>query len=801
MINSYLKVAIRNSVKYKFFSLINILGLTMGISAGIFVILYIYDELSYDHIHENGDRIYRLNLHGKFSGQEIRATSTCLPMAQALVDEIPEVETSVRLSDMGELTFRYGNLSFNEEFVFAADSNFFEFFSFQLPVGNARTVLRSPNSIVLSQKLADKYFGDEPALNKTLSIGNEKTDYLVTGVMANVPGNSHLKFNAVISSGSLPWMGQANWLSNRVWTYYTLRGGALPGTVDQKLDAVMERNVTPVLKEFMGKSLAEFRADGGIYEYFSMPLHYIHLGSDLPDEPTPGGDMSYVIILGTIGVFILVIACINFMNLATAKSMGRAKEVGLRKMFGSYRALLMVQFLVESMLFTLLATVATLAVVYLLLPYFNLLSGKSLEFSTLWSPTLSPIFMALVLCVGILAGSYPAFYLTSFNATGVVKNHVVPGTKSGGLRSFLVTFQFWISIMLMICTAILFQQLQFVQQKHLGMQKEQVLLVENVDRLDQDKTAFKNGLMAHPNLIAASYSDNRLPGVNSTQVFRSAGNEREHIMATYWVDHDHLETLGFEMKSGRFFSMDFPPDSAAVVINEAAVRELGWDRPLEEKLEDFTDSLPVAMKVIGVVKDFNFESLKLKVRPLVLQLAQQGNILYIRFSHEKPAQVTRFVENQWKDLAPGEPIQFSFLDENFDALFHAEQRLAKVFTIFTVIAIFIACLGLFGLSAFTAEQRTKEIGVRKVMGASAWQISYLVSKEFTRLVVVAFLLAIFPAYYFVDQWLQDFANRVELGIWTFAIPGVLAILIAWLTVSYQSYKAAKTNPVDCLRYE
>ncbi|MCG8388603.1 MAG: ABC transporter permease [Cytophagales bacterium] len=801
MVKSYLKVAIRNIIKYKFFSLVNLFGLTMGISAGIFATLYVHDELNYDRMHVAGDRIYRLNLHGKFSGQEIHATSTCLPLAEALVDEIPEVVTSVRLSDLGELTLRSNDLAFSEEFILAADPNFFEFFDFQLLAGNAHTVLTSPHSIVLSQAMAKKYFGDEPALGKVLSVGNDKIDYLVTGIMANVPGNSHLKFKAVASSSSFPWMAQDNWLNNNVWTYYTLRQGAQPGIVDKKLDHVMERNVTPVLKEFMGKSLAEFRADGGIYEYYSMPLFDIHLRSDLPDEPTPGGDMSYVVILGAIGLFIVVIACINFMNLATAKSLDRAKEVGLRKTFGSQRSRLMVQFLVESMIFACFAALATIALVYILLPYFNTLSGKSLALGVLFTKELLLVFFGLILFVGLLAGSYPAFYMTSFNIVKTLKGRVGAGSKSGGLRSFLVTFQFWISTTLMICTAILFHQLKFIQQKHLGIQKEQVLMIENIDRLDQQKAVFKQQLLALPKVKAASYADNMLPGVNSTQVFRSVGNEQDHIMATYRGDYDHLKTLEFEMKSGRFFSRDFPSDSNAVIVNEAAVKDLGWDQPLEEKLLDFTGSTALAMEVVGVMKDFNFEGLKVKVRPLVLQLAQEGDILYLRFSNVDPADITQFVEKQWKDLAPGEPARFSFLDENFDALFRTEQRLTKVFTVFTVTAIFIACLGLFGLAAFTTEQRTKEIGVRKVLGASALQITYLVSKDFARLVTVAFLLAIFPAYYFMDQWLQDFANRVQLSVWLFMVPGVCAIMIAWITVSYQSYKASKTNPVDSLRYE
>lgn len=798
---SYLKVAIRNIGKYKFFSVINILGLTMGISSCLFVAMYVHDELNYDHFHEKGDRIYRMNLHGKLAGQEVYSTSTSFPMAAALVAEIPEVEEAVRVNEMGEWIFRYQEKAFNEEGIVTSDSNFFDFFSFELLQGNPETALKAPNTMVINEDLAKKYFGDEPALDKSLSIGNDKSEYLVTGVIRNVPSNSHLKFNAILSSSSFPWMNQGNWLSNSLWTYYVLQEGASQQTVDKKLEPIMERNVTPVLKQFMGKSLDEFREEGGIYEYYSMPMYDIHLKSDLQDEPEPPGDMSYVYILSAIGLFIIVIACINFMNLTTAKSAGRAKEVGLRKTLGSLKSSLVIQFLTESMIYAVLAAVLALIVVYALLPYFTILSGKELNIDVLAEPSILMVFILIVFFVGLLAGSYPAFYLTSFKITEVLKGKLRAGMKSGGIRSFLVTFQFWISIMLMICTAIVFQQLGFVQNKHLGIDKEHILIIEDVNRLEQDKVAFKNKLGTNPAIIATSFSNNMVPGVNNTTIFRPVGNDQDHIMSTYYSDFDHLKTLGFELAEGRFFSRDFPSDSTAVVMNEAAVDELGWENPLEEKLWNFNDSVPVAMNVIGVVKDFNFESLKVNVRPLVLQLTKEANNLYVRFSEEDPAELIDFLDREWTTLAPGEPLQYSFLDEDYDALFRAEQRLGTVFTTFTVIAIFIACLGLFGLAAFTAEQRTKEIGVRKVMGASTWSIASLMSKEFTKLVLIAFVLAIYPAYYFMDRWLQEFASRIEVGAWVFVIAGFSAMIIAWITVSYQSLKAARVNPVNSLRYE
>jgi putative ABC transport system permease protein len=802
MLKNYFKVAMRNITKHKFFSIINILGLTIGLAGSLFISFYIFDELTYDQFNVKGNRIYRMNLHGKMSGQEIFTSNSSFPMSKALVDEIPEVEEATRVKDMGEWIFRNSEISFNEEGIVTVDSNFFSVFSFKLLYGNPETALEHPNSIVLTEKLAIKYFGEATnALDKSLSIGNDKSEYKVTGVMENERGDSHLKFNALLSSSTFPWMNQGNWLSNSLWTYYVLSPTGTPEDVDAKLEPIMERNVTPVLQQFMGKTVDEFRNEGGIYEYYSFPLFDIHLKSEFEDEAEPPGDIAYVYILGGIGLFIILLACINFMNLTTAKSAGRAKEVGLRKTLGSFRSTLILQFLTESMIYAITAGLLAIVVVFTLLPAFNTLSGKLLSMNILFEPVIIFTFISLILFVGIIAGSYPAFYLTGFKITEVLKGKLRSGMKSGAIRSFLVTFQFWISIVLIICTAIVYQQLQYIQDKNLGIDKEHILIIEDVDRLETGKMTFKNDLDASSGVLGTSFSNNMVPGVNNTTLFRSVGDQADHILATYYADYDHLKTLGFELKEGRFFSKDFPSDSNAVVINEAAVRELGWTNPLEEKIISFNFEEPREMNVIGVTKDFNFESLKLNVRPLVLSFTKDGNLLYVRFSGESPDNVINTIKTTWDKQAPGEPLQYSFLDDDFDALFRSEQRLGMVFTVFTAIAIFIACLGLFGLAAFMAEQRTKEIGIRKVMGASLWKVTSLMSKEFVKLVVIAFILAIYPAYYVMDQWLAGFANRIDISMIIFFISGFSAILIAWLTVSYQSLKAARANPVQSLRYE
>jgi putative ABC transport system permease protein len=801
MLTNYLKIALRNIRKQKFYSFINILGLTIGIASSIFIGLYILDELSYDHFHTKGEQIYRMNLHGKIGGQEIHTTATCGPMAESLVTEIPEVSEATRLWSRGESVFRYEDKIFSEDNVMAADSNFFDVFSFGLIAGNPKTALLEPNSIVLTKSVAEKYFGENNGLDKSLEIGNDKTAYKVTGIMNDVPGNSHIDFGALYSMSTFDFPNSGQWLGNGFATYYVLAEGASPTDVDEKFIPIVETNVSPALQEFMNKSFKDFEDEGGIYTYFSIPLYDIHLKSDLQDEPTPQGDMSYVMIMGAIGIFILLIASINFMNLSTAKSASRAKEVGLRKTLGSLRFHLIRQFLVESLVYVLIAALMALVLVYLLLPAFNMLSGKTIVAASLLHTYMLSGITGMILIVGLLAGSYPAFYLTSFKITEVLKGKVKAGMKSGGVRSFLVTFQFWVSIVLIICTSIVYKQLKFVQTKNLGIAKEQIMVVKNTRSLADDRNAYRNAIISQTGIVSASYSNNAIPGVNNTTLFRSAASDNDHIMATYFADENHQKTLGFEMVKGRYFSEDFPSDSLAVVINESAVRELGWTDPLNERLVTFNGNEPVTMQVIGVAKDFNFESLKSIVRPLVLVLTDRGNVMTVRFEGGATENVIKTAEEEWNKIAESEPFEYSFLDDDFDALFRAEQRLGRVFTTFTVLAIFIACLGLFGLAAYSAEQRGKEIGIRKVMGASVWSISKSLSSEFTKLVGLAFLLAIYPSYYLMNVWLADFANRIEISPMVFAVAGFVALLIAVLTVSYQSLKAASTNPVNVLRSE
>lgn len=801
MLSNYFKTGFRNLLKYKFFSLINILGLVTGVTAAVFIYIYIIDELGYDRFHEHIDRMYRVGLHARVGGQEVNVFATCPPLARAMADEIPEVAQSCRLWEWSEVVMRYEDKAFTESDIFLVDSNFFRFFSFELLEGDPVTVLREPRSIVMTSSMAEKYFGNAQAVGNLITVGNDNETFVVTGVVRNPPNNSHIKFNFLYSISSNDFPKSDQWLSNSMQTYFIVHPGSRIEAVQQKLDEMVVKYVGPALSQFMGISVEEFIAQEGAYGYLIDPVKDVHLKGRLQAELEPPGDIRYVYIFAAIGFFIMLIAAINYMNLATARSAGRAKEVGLRKTFGSYRSQLIGQFLVESLLYTIIATILSILLVYILLPQFNFVSGKAIDFESLQRPEIFLGVLAIAVLIGLFSGLYPAFYLTRFQVSTILKGQVAQGMRGGLVRSALVVFQFGISIFLIIGTLVVYRQLQYTQTRNLGFNRENVLIVSNTRRLQNNREAFQNRLKSESEIIAASYSNSVIPGTNNTTVFRRDGSEEDHIIAQYFADYDQVEVLGYELAEGRNFSRDFPSDSMAILVNEACVKEVGWDRPIGEYLLGFDGNEPRRLQVIGVLRDFNFESLRENIRPLVIQFGNFGNQMTIRFTGTNPAETVGKLERIWDELAPGEPFEYAFLDQRFDELYRTEQRLGRLFTIFTSIAIFIACLGLFGLAAFTAEQRTREIGIRKAMGASTFTIIRLLSAEFARFVLIAFLLAIVPAWLFISNWLSGFVYRTEYGPGIFLLGGLAALLISQLTVSYQSVRAAMTNPSEALRYE
>ncbi|MBX2961022.1 MAG: ABC transporter permease [Cyclobacteriaceae bacterium] len=802
MLKNYLLVAFRNISRQRFYAFLNVLGLTVGIASCLFITLYVQDELSYDRFHPDADRTYRVNLDAKLSAQEIAVAVSCPPMAGALINEVPEVESALRVLQNSGIVMKYGEKAFTQDNVFLADSNFFTFFNFPLLEGNPKFVLREPNTLVLTERIAKKFFRDEKALGKLITVRNDTTTYVVTGIAKDPPSNAHFKFDVILTGVSAPVFDDPIWMNNYIATYFKVHQGASTSVVKEKLDDLTIKYIGPEVERFMGMSLEQFKQQGSKFGYTLIPLTDIHLHSNYQAEIEPQGDIQYVYLFSVIAIFILIIACINFMNLATARSAGRAKEVGLRKTLGSLSGHLIAQFLAESFMFSAIAAVLALGLVYALLPFFNVLAGKELLFQSLLSTELLIMLLVVVVVVGLLAGSYPAFYLTSFRVTEVLKGKVREGMKGGSIRSGLVVFQFTVSIVLIIATTVIFKQMQYVQNKNLGLNRDNVLVLSNTGQLNSSAQPLKQAITRQSGVVAASYT-NSVPSMNieGASPFRIEGSEEDHLVVRYFADYDQVETMGYSVVEGRFFSHDFPSDTASIIINEALMNELGWKEAVGKDLFGFNGGGRIPFRIIGVVKDFHFESLRNNVRPLAMFLNQDdANYLTVRINGN-PREAVVALEDLWKQYAGNEPFEYSFLDQNFDALFRSEQRLGNLFTTFTVLAILIASLGLIGLAAFTAEKRTKELGIRKVLGASEFSLVNLLSMEFTKLVLIALVLAVFPAWYFASQWLQGFAFRVELSVWIFVGAGATSLFIALLCVVFQALRTARINPAKSLRYE
>jgi putative ABC transport system permease protein len=800
MIKNYFKIALRNVLKHKFFSFINILGLTLGMTSCLFIFIYVTDELSYDKFHVGYENIYRIGLEGKIGTQEINVSSSSYQVAGAMQQNIPGIEKTVRLWPRETIVMKSGDKIFTEKDVFYADSTFIEFFSFKLLKGNPATALLEPNTVVLTPALAAKYFGDQDPMGQTLVIGNDNRAFKITGVIEAPPANSHLPFTALLSFITADNMIFHGWTGNSLLTYVRKNPETSVAEVNKKLDDLVAANVGPELEQGLGLTWDEFKKNGGKYAYYIYPMADTHLYTSNIQDQFTNSDIKYVYIFSIVGAFILIIACINFMNLSTAKSAGRAKEVGLRKTLGSQRGQLIGQFLSESLFYSLVAIVLAVALCYLLLPTFNLLSGKTLSFSTLNNINFVLGALGLIVFVGVLAGSYPAFYLTAFSATEVLKGKVKAGLRSKGVRSTLVVVQFSISIFLIISTAIVFRQMNYLQSRNLGLDKQSVFTLRNLPRLGTNQAAFKTELLKQTGIAQASFTNNMLPGQQNTTVFREKGSDTDFLFETFYVDHDYQNVLKLEMKEGRFFDNN-QSDTLSVIINEAAAKEFGWtDNYLSRDVVSFSGDSPVTLRVVGLVKDFAFESMKDKVRPLILQYSQSSRLLMIRYNGS-PQQTIEQVQALWKRFASGEPFDYVFLDENFDSLFRSEQRLKNIATVFTGLAIFVACLGLFALAAFTTEQRTKEIGIRKALGATTSGLTFILSREFTILVVISFVPAAAGAWYLSNYWLNSFAFRTEINPMLFVFGGLASLLVAWLTVAFQALKAARSNPVNSLRYE
>jgi putative ABC transport system permease protein len=812
MLTNYLRIAFRSLRRSKFFSLINILGLAIGICSFLLIIFFVQDELSFDKHLPHAKRMYRLDMTGRFGGNEFNIAVVSAAQGPQMKEDFPEVEDYVRFRTRGYFLVKYGEDIYKEESVSYVDANVFDFFGINMISGDPTTALKEPKTLVITEALAKKFFGDDEAVGKVVKISNDE-DYKITGVMASLPQNTHFHFDILASMETLDEAKNAIWLSQNFQTYFRLAEGASVENLEAKFPEMVEKYIGPELERFMGASMEDFAEAGNNIGYYMTPVTDIHLHSQVDVQLGPPGDIKYVYIFSAVAAFILIIACVNFMNLATARSANRAKEVGVRKVMGAYRHNLISQFLLESLIITAISFVVAIGLLAVALPYFNELTGKVFSLSILATPTLAISLVAILIVVGLLAGSYPAFFLSAFQPASVLKGKLNIGMKSGSLRSVLVVLQFSISIFLVVGTLIVFDQLDYIQKKKLGYDREQLIVLQNTYVLDKSIESFKNEVVANNYFKSGSISG-FLPirsNSNNSAMFpgRNPKSNSTTSLAMFYVDYDYISTLGMELIEGRNFSKDFGADSLGVIINEATAKQFGIaDDPIGQELGTFDgdDSDPEDLrikvfKVIGVVKDFHFESLKTDIRPAVIFLGESTSRITFKLNTIEYAEAISFLHSKWDEFAPGQPFEYAFYDEEFNAEYKAEEKVGEIFGIFAGLAIFIACLGLFGLAAFTAEQRTKEVGIRKVLGASISSIILLLSKEFMKLVLIAFVITVPLAWFAMDAWLQDFAYRTTIGVGVFALAGGLSFIIAWLTMSVHSYKAAAMNPSSSLRTE
>lgn len=809
MIKNYFKIAWRNLLKNKAFSFINIMGLSIGISVCFIIMLFVQDELSYDRFNVKADRMYRIAFRATMNGGRINESNVMPPVAAALKNDYPEVEEVTRINEGGKPKISYSNKTFKDGSVALVDSNFFNVFTIPLIDGDKNTATLEPHSVVLTKEFANKLFGAEDPMGKLIKIGggNDSTPCKVTGIINKVPRNSHFHFDLFVSLSSLPYSKDPSWMSSGMFTYLVLKQGYDYKKLEAKFPGMVEKYMGPQIQQAMGLSLSQFRTKGNDLGFILLPLTKIHMGGFPSNyEMEPPGDIRYVYIFGAVAVFMLLIACINFINLSTASASKRAKEVGVRKVMGSGKTDLIKQFLLESALITFIALLISAVLVQIALPIFNTISGKNLVPG--FSIGRITGILSLGLLVSLLAGLYPAFFLSSFKPIATLKGKLSAATRSYGLRSSLVVFQFFISVSLITGTIIVYQQMKFIRDKKLGYDKEQLLVIGNSWQLGKNEKILRDELLRDTRVANVTVSSYKPAGWSDNNNALSYPEGQENRLTTsleYKIDERYIPTFGIEMAAGRNFSPQFSTDSVAMIMNESAVKAFGYKdnndaigkRVIRQNSDRGTN---VPYTIVGVVKDFNFKSLHEAITPLLMVL-NPGSGLLIKTKTKDVAGLLSTIKKRWQDFGPEDPIDYAFLDELYNKTYEAEQKTGTILNIFAVLTILVACLGLFGLATYTAEQRSKEIGIRKVLGASVLQVTTMLSKEFIKLVLIACVIAFPLSYWAMNKWLQDFAYRINISWVVFLVAGLTALFIALCTVSFRAIKAALANPVKSLRTE
>jgi len=785
MIRNYLKIALRNIRRHKGYSFINIAGLAIGMACCILILLWVQDELSYDRFHENGSDIYRVIQDIKFADHDTTWAITQGPLGPSLAADFPEIINATRITGR-RFRLTYDDKSF-DEILGMADGSIFEMFTFPLVKGDSATALSDPHSIVITEEMAEKYFGNEDPLGKTIKADNQ-WDFQVTGILKEVPHNSHLKFDFLIPFifGRELNYTVDRWGNSQFRTYVQLQKGAPVEGVIQKISGYLFEK--PTIEKDARLNL--------------QPLARIHLYSNY-EYDSAHGDITYVAIFSLIAFFILLIACINFMNLATARSGNRAKEVGMRKVSGAHKTDIVRQFYGESILLAFIALIVALTFVWLLLPTFNNLAAKELSLGVPGNLLVLLGLVGITLLTGVISGSYPALFLSSFQPVKILKASLQSGSKGSVFRKVLVVFQFALTIFLIICTIAVYNQLNYMRNMKLGYEKEYMIYKGMRGDVRAKFDSVKNELLQNPNILGVTASSN-VPTYGytfSNSLWRWEGQDpdEEILMRAVFVDLDYFKTFGMEIVEGRSYSKELATDATeAIMVNEEAVKVMGMESPIGKRLSIGKNN----MKIIGVVKNYHFRSLRQEIDPLILIYNPRPcGVLFARLRSENIPKTIGYMENIWKEFAPGHPFNYGFLDEAIDDLYRSEQRIGTILRYFSILAIFISCLGLFGLASFMAESRTKEIGIRKVLGASVSNIVLLLSREFTKWVLLANIIAWPVAYFAMYKWLQSYAYSTNIALWSFILSGAIALVIATVAVSYQSIKAAVTNPADSLRYE
>ena len=800
MFKNYLTIALRNLLRHKGYSAINVLGLAIGIACCVLILLYVQDELSYDQHHEKKDRIYRLVESATVAGRPIEAAVTPPPWAPVLAKDYPIIEAFTRIKPPNSRwLIRYKENRFYERYFVFADSSVFDIFTIPFVQGDSKSALADPHTVVLSESMAEKYFGEENPIGKVIT-GDDLYQFTVTGIMRDMPTNGHFRFDFLASYASLapnnlynePSSMQSQGFNHTLYTYILLKEGAVPDDLEKELPGFLENYLGEMLK-----------AVGLEARPYLQPITDIHLHSNLEAEIAPNSNIRYVYIFSSLAAFILLIACVNFMNLSTARSARRAQEVGMRKVLGAHRNQLIKQFTGESILVSIIALFIALGLVHLLLPQFSLLSGKTLvmDYGSAW---LVPALAAIAVFTGLVAGGYPAFVLSSFRPVAVLTGALKAGASNSLLRRMLITIQFVVSIVMIVGTVVVLRQSDYMRNKNMGFEKENVVVIRLPDEeAVKGYPAYRNVILQYPEITYVT-SSTSVPGQTSNLTLVTPEGipvEESPLYQMIWADYDFVETLGIRIVSGRTFSREFGSDSTACLINEAAVRSLGWETPIGKTFRNpgASEDTP-SFHVIGVMGDFHNQSLHQRIEPLMVRLiSAPTSIMVVKMSVDEASRGLEILQEQWRKTYPGHPaMDYAFLAEDLERLYVDEQRLGSVFVAGAVLSILIACLGLLGLSSFMAEQRTKEIGVRKVLGATISNVILLLSKDFTKLVLLAFVIGAPAGYYVMQAWLEDFPYRIEPGLGVFLFAGFSTLLVAWLTVAYQAFKAATTNPAEAV---